>query len=564
MAGNSQTYSSCLKIPWWVVSLCLAICLASIVNRDLWTPDEPRVAAISLEMSRNGNFIIPYLAGEPFIEKPPLHFVLAAGFIRTLGSTIGNTGAIRLLSAFMAIGTLAVTFLLARRLGGMVLALPAVVILATMPGFVVNFHWIRVDPSLAFFVVAAIWCFAEVYVGYRRQYCLFAGLFTAAAFLVKGFIGPMMVGIGWFGLAIPWFIKNIREKERFRMFVGSHGSCVLVFLLLTGTWMVLLRLKGGADLWNMWLWENQVGRLLGTTQELGHLRPGKPYYYLTMLVLYGVPWISVIFFWLWSFFRDLFKQRHISALRMFLLIWGFGTLIFLTVSVTKRGMYLTPALPAFAIMAAEVFITLLPKWCRVFFCCWIGICVLLLAGLTVFPLASGILTQEMPPKAGAFMSVFSWNNLVAGIGLAICLFFAFRRSRKFSFTYAASATAVLWISLFLGPVKAVNLEKSMQEAVTKFCAQIPAEQKPRVAGMDFSETMRAYFYYYCNWSVPQVREQPRLRKILSGVDSEFDSIIVPYTQLPQLAQIRLPYLTLAESYPGNISRERKTYWIKGS
>ena len=30
----------------------LALCFIGIFDRDLWTPDEPRVAAISLEMSR--------------------------------------------------------------------------------------------------------------------------------------------------------------------------------------------------------------------------------------------------------------------------------------------------------------------------------------------------------------------------------------------------------------------------------------------------------------------------------------------------------------------------------
>ena len=140
-----------------LILLVIGLCFTGLFNHDLWTPDEPRVAAISLEMSRNGNLIIPYLAGEPFIEKPPLHFALAVGLTRILGKTIGNTGAIRLLSALMAMGTLTVTFLLARRLGGITLALPAVIILATMPGFIDNFHRIRVDPSLAFFVAAAIW-----------------------------------------------------------------------------------------------------------------------------------------------------------------------------------------------------------------------------------------------------------------------------------------------------------------------------------------------------------------------------------------------------------------------
>ena len=286
-----------------LIFACIALCFTGIVHRDLWTPDEPRVAAISLEMSRNGNFIIPYLAGEPFIEKPPLHFALAAGLTRIFGTTIGNTGAIRLLSALMALGTLAVTFLLARRLGGMTLALPSAVILATMPGFIDNFHRIRVDPSLAFFVAAAIWCFAEVYVADRRWYCLPAGLFTAGAFLVKGFIGPVVIGMGWLGLAIPWGIKRIRGQGKPQFYAGVHGVGVLLFVILTGSWMALFRLKGGADLWNIWLWGNQVGRLLGTSQEFSHLQPGKWYYYLIALAMYGIPWISVIFLWVWFFFQ---------------------------------------------------------------------------------------------------------------------------------------------------------------------------------------------------------------------------------------------------------------------
>ena len=542
----------------------ITVCFTGIFNRDLWTPDEPRVAAISLEMSRNGNIIIPYLAGEPFIEKPPLHFALAAGLIRILGTTIGNTGAIRLLSALMAMGTLAVTFLLARRLGGVTLALPAVIILATMPGFIDNFQWIRVDPSLAFFVAAAIWCFAEVYVAHRRWYCLPAGLFTAGAFLVKGFIGPVLIGMGWLGLAIPWVIKRIRGEEKPQFYVGVHAIGVLLFIILTGSWMALFRLKGGADLWNMWFWENQVGRLLGTSQEFSHLRPGKPYYYLIVLTMYGIPWLSAIFLWLWSFFKDLFKKRPVSATRVFLLVWGFGTLVFLSLSVTKRSIYLTPALPAFAMMGADVFKKLLPKWCRVFFISWIGLSVLILVGLTGFPLVSELLSINMPSQAGAFMAVFSWKNLVAGIGLAICLFLAFQPGSLSFFTRVAAATAILWISIFLGPVKAMDLEKSMQETVTEFYAQIPAEQRPRVAGLNFSETMRAYFYYYCDWSVPQIRDPDRLRKIMAGTDPEYDSIIVPDRKLAQLEQLKSPYRIIGENHPNKTNRKRKTYWVKGN
>jgi len=190
--------------------------------------------------------------------------------------------------------------------------------------------------------------------------------------------------------------------------------------------------------------------------------------------------------------------------------------------------------------------------------------VLILVVLTGFPLVSGLLSIKMPSQAGAFMAVFSWKNLVAGIGLALYLFLAFRPGRMSFFVHVAAATAIVWISIFMGPVKAVDLEKSMQKTVTEFYAQIPADQRSRVAGLDFSETMRAYFYYYCEWSVPQIRDPDRLRKIIAGIDPEYDSIIVPDRRLAQLEQLKPFYHTICESHPNKTNRKRKTYWVKGS
>ena len=119
------------------------------------------------------------------------------------------------------------------------------------------------------------------------------------------------------------------------------------------------------------------------------------------------------------------------------------------------------------------------------------------------------------------------------------------------------------MSIFLGPVKAVDLEKSMQKTITEFYAQIPAEQRPKVAGLNFSETMRGYFYYYCNWSVPQIRDPDRLRKIMAGMDPEYDSIIVPDGKLAQLEQLKSPFRIIGENHPNNTNRKRKTYWVKG-
>ncbi|MBU4427725.1 MAG: glycosyl transferase, partial [Verrucomicrobia bacterium] len=89
-----------------VIVLCLLISLAGIGNHDLWTPDEPREAALSLNMSRTGDWLIPRLAGEPFVEKPPLFYIVASFFLSIAGQGMGNTAALRLTSALWGLGTL--------------------------------------------------------------------------------------------------------------------------------------------------------------------------------------------------------------------------------------------------------------------------------------------------------------------------------------------------------------------------------------------------------------------------------------------------------------------------
>ncbi|MGD8771099.1 MAG: hypothetical protein PVJ06_13755 [Desulfobacterales bacterium] len=194
--------------------MALAICLKGIFNHDLCTPDEPRVAAIPLEVNRNGNLIIPYLAGEPFIEKPPLHFALAAVLTHPWRNHWKYLGYQAVIGAYghRYPGSDVSSSKTPRRHD----ACPAGSDYSGnhIPGFTNKFHRIRVDPSLAFFVAASIWCFGEVYIADRRWHCLPAGLFTAAAFLVKGFIGPVLIGMGWLGLAISWLIKRIRGEGK--------------------------------------------------------------------------------------------------------------------------------------------------------------------------------------------------------------------------------------------------------------------------------------------------------------------------------------------------------------
>ena len=98
--------------------LTLLVTISGQLDHDLWTPDEPRVAAIMAAMGDRGDYIVPYLGDEPFVEKPPLYFAIGSIFFQLFAGLIGDTQSLRLMNIFFALGTLGFIYLLAERLCG--------------------------------------------------------------------------------------------------------------------------------------------------------------------------------------------------------------------------------------------------------------------------------------------------------------------------------------------------------------------------------------------------------------------------------------------------------------
>ncbi|MFM5523944.1 ArnT family glycosyltransferase, partial [Aeromonas jandaei] len=132
----------------WMLLLVTLVLLFGQFDHQLWTPDEPREAAIALEMYRSGDWVVPTLGGRSFIEKPPLFYMAALPFFDGFASWLGITNTLRLAGVVWAAGMLLFTGLLAYRLlGNRSAALWSVIALGTMEGFIINTHWIRTDSA---------------------------------------------------------------------------------------------------------------------------------------------------------------------------------------------------------------------------------------------------------------------------------------------------------------------------------------------------------------------------------------------------------------------------------
>ncbi|MCX6348313.1 MAG: glycosyltransferase family 39 protein [Candidatus Aureabacteria bacterium] len=150
-----------LSIPPWVIVLCLLPLLFGVHGHQPWTPDKPREAEIARGMAEDGPWLIPHLAGRPFVEKPPLYYWAATLMVRAAGGTVAAATAVRMVSAWSAAATLLLLWIVGRSILGARRAVIALVILATSYGFVLAAHWINLDPLLMFLVAAAVLLFFQ-------------------------------------------------------------------------------------------------------------------------------------------------------------------------------------------------------------------------------------------------------------------------------------------------------------------------------------------------------------------------------------------------------------------
>lgn len=158
----------------------ILITLAGLGVRELESGDETRVAGIAAEMYLEGDYLIPRLNGEPFLEYPPLYYWCAAASYACFGI---DDRAAKLPSALAALGCGLIVYLFARRLRlPPWCALGCCVMLMTSAQFFGNSRKCMVvccSPSCILLAVFAFYLWTEA--GTIRRKVLFLLLFAAAA-----------------------------------------------------------------------------------------------------------------------------------------------------------------------------------------------------------------------------------------------------------------------------------------------------------------------------------------------------------------------------------------------
>ncbi len=284
-------------------------------------PDEPRYASIAREMARSGDWLTPSLWGEPWFEKPPLlYWIAAAGFRLGLGEDLAPRFGVALLSSAF----LVFFYMFLKRRFDADTARYSALILATSAGWLGYSHACATDLPMSVFLASAM-LFALPWIEHGETKCLpWTGACLGFAVLAKGLV-PLV-------LAAPLLFLGVRRlRDGFR--------ALPVFLVIAAPWYLYAAWKHGRLFLDEFFLRHHLERF--ATDSLQHVQP---FWFFVPVLIGGLfPWSPLA--------PLLFSAsvRRNPRLRLFFwwLIWGF---LFFSASTNKLPGYLLPLLPAAAVL----------------------------------------------------------------------------------------------------------------------------------------------------------------------------------------------------------------------
>ncbi len=291
-------------------------------------------------MKESGAWLSPSFNGLTYLDKPAFYFKAVALSLAAFGN---NETAARLPSAIFGLGTLGLAYFFCRRVYSERCAILAVIIIATMPLYVMLSRTVIFDIVLAFFVSAAI------FAGYRaedsdgktrRNWYLLGALAAGFATLVKGPVGFLIP-------SLVLFVFHRIEGRRgvWKRFFAPLN--LLAFFGVTLPWFIGLSLQH-PDFPYYGLVEESFHRFTTTT-----FRRSQPFYFYALIVAgLFLPWSFIL---TESGVAAWKRKSQLSPADRLCLVWAVVVVIFFSLSKSKLPGYILTATVACGILVARYF-----------------------------------------------------------------------------------------------------------------------------------------------------------------------------------------------------------------
>lgn len=327
----------------WILIAIALLPFAGFWLYGLTDLDEGFYGAVTMNMIRDREWIVPLYNGTPWFEKPILSYWLAIPFLWLGPSDLGA----RLPSFLCTIATIWVIFRFAQRHYGDKVALLSSLIYATSLLVVGIGRMMLTDGPFNLCLVLALTLFFDSLVYSRVSLRLWSAFALGLSMLAKGPVGPAFFVLIFVILAIS--IRELRPSFKGGWIIGS-----LIFMLTVSTWYLPVYLRQPDTFVSDFLIKQNIGRFRGGDTAHGVEWYLDPIYFPLILAFNFGPWLLSIQY---KRMKQGIETDHSPNVTRFLWIWALVVLVFFTISGTKLPHYILPAVAPFAILIAHILLS---------------------------------------------------------------------------------------------------------------------------------------------------------------------------------------------------------------
>ena len=477
-----------------LVALCLLYLLPGLVGHDPWKGEDVTHFGIAYAMLADGHWLVPHLAGEPWLNTPPLYHWTAALLGWLLGFALPLHDAARLASGLFAGLFVAGLAAAARHLAGTEAARGAALVAIGCLGLLVHVH--EVQPAIAFLAAAA-----GIYYGLALlpQHALLGGAATGAA-LGLGFLAvglPALIALGPL-LPLPVLSSNLRLPQVWRGLLMAFAVAAPLLL----SWPLAVYWLEPAAFGGWWTHESAK---LQTVPDV----PSSLWGFLKLLGWFAWPALPLALWTLWRERRRLHEARTLIPLVSFLVL-----LAVQSVFSDPRSLNALPLLPPLVLLAAPATLSLRRGAANAFD--WFAMMTLtLLAGLIwlgwlamVFGLPAQI-AKNLARLVPGFVAHFSPAAFAVSLTLTcawLWLIFRSPRSPQRGTVHWAAGVTLCWGLLMALWLPFIDHDRSYRHVASALKAALPA-QHGCIVGRGLGSTQRAALDYFAG--IKTLREGSR-------------------------------------------------------
>ena len=486
-----------------LVLLCAAWVMLGLAGHDPWKTEDATTFGVAWEMVQRGDYVVPYLAGEPYLARPPLVPAAAALAIEACAPPLAPHNAARLATGFALAVILLATSMATRELAGRAFRWLPVLVLIGSIGFWDRAHALSAELGLTLGVAIAFYGFA---LALRRPLPggVVIGAGAGVAFLSGGL--PVPLGLAATALLLPL----VGASWRTRGHVLATITAIATGIVLSLPWLIALASRDPV-LFASWQAGELARDFLGWGDRMSSI---EPWYHLRNLLWFAWPAAPLILWTMWTRGRG-FNGGLAGAEIRLPAVLALVIFVGLTLSPEPRLIQAMPLLVPLAVLASLEIDSLKRGFSAAldwFGILTFGLLALLMWGLWIDSYTHGMSAQVanlFRDSETGFEQRFHLGTILAALFLTalwIALVRPARRSNRRAVLNWAAGMTLLWGLYSTIWLPYLDSRRSYRSVIEAAASHLPA--RGCVGSRYLGEPQRALFHYFANVTTVRAETNP--------------------------------------------------------